>query len=111
MFLIIILVAMAYAMVGGTAFARFQAIESSKCGHRDCWDSYNWCRHSCFALFAVGPLWPVAIPALIGMKAGGSTKETRDESRRARELAEADHKIVLAKKRAQETLELERVLD
>lgn len=96
---------MAYFAVAGLSGARHHAIESSRCGSSDCWNSY-WCSHCVVSVWLAGIFWPIGVPTLLGIKAGGTSRETRTKNRRTRELEEAKHKQELAKINAR-TLEIQ----
>lgn len=106
--LIVAAILFAYFLVGGFIAARVEAGGVRRCNYNshdfiDC--GHRWAS----ALSAVA--WPVAGPLLIGLALGDSNKKprpTRDEKRQAKELAEAEHKIKLARLNAQATEELER---
>jgi hypothetical protein len=106
----IVLSALAYCFMGGLVGGRYQAVESGKCAQSEHF-GYNWCGHSLFTIWFAAPLWPVFLPASLGLKAGMTTPEDRASRRHKREIAEAKHKAELAKLERQETEELNRQLE
>jgi hypothetical protein len=107
----IILSALGYVFMGGLVAGRYEAIERSKCGAAEHFDTYTWCGHSCITLWCAGPLWPLFLPAVFGVKAGFSTKDERLDRKHQREIKEAKHKAELAKFERMETEELNRQLE
>ena len=57
----------------------------------------DWCSHGHISVWIAGVLWPFMGPIGLGIKAGGTSKESRTENRRAKELEEANHRLQLAK--------------
>jgi len=113
-FLMIVMFAAMYAMVGGTSLATYEALSARKCNIEDHNYSKTWCGHTCVALWIAGILWPVGLPALagsgVGWALGSNTREKRTEKRYAREIAEATHAKELERINAEADAELDRRL-
>lgn len=99
-FLILMLFAISYVAVGGYVFGRVHTLIKGDC--RKCRDPRTTCfsSHQDGAFFA-GVLWPIGLPFYFAKRAG-SSHENRDERRRRKELADANHQKELARIRMEE---------
>lgn len=104
MVIVAILVAFvfAYVMAGAASFRLAISKHLKRADHSvaHCFEHY-WCDEIIPAFWFNGLFWPFMIPATIGLKLGGGmsavAKPSRDETRRAKEIAEAEHRVAVAK--------------
>lgn len=84
-FLITMACIMAYFMVGGMAYSRIQITGKERCRY----SGHDLdCGHTWLAGISVAA-WPITLPIFAGIFLG--ERESKDERRRQRELAEARH--------------------
>lgn len=105
--ILIIIGAFAYLVIGGSVYRNIQAHYRPLCRRAKISQCDSDCGHSVLAGLSVF-LWPITLPVMLGVNF--KTPQSRNERRRAKELAEAEHKVELARIRAEETAQLERAL-
>lgn len=88
---------MLHFIVGGFAYSRVQARYRPICKYRNTKQCDSECGHSMLAGVSI-VLWPIIFPVMLGISVGeGKGGASRDEKRRAKEIAEANHKKELAR--------------
>lgn len=87
---------MLHFVIGGFAYSQIQARYRPLCKYRGSQCDSD-CPHSFFAGVSV-IAWPIIFPVMLGISLGEKKpKESRDEKRRVKEIAEANHKKELAR--------------
>ena len=109
-FLIVVAVVTGYAAMVGFVGKRAQLWYRHRCPYHPIHDHCDEEDHTAGGVIA-GVFWPLALPALIGVVAGGkSDRQTRLEKKRAEELEQAEHDAEVARTRRREAEELSRHL-
>ena len=72
----------------------------------------EYCYDHELSSFFIGLFWPIAIPVVLGTvtKMPRLDHTSRDERRRTKELAEAEHQLELARLKAQESVLIDQQL-
>lgn len=94
---------MLHLTIGGVAYAKIQAHYRPTCKYLT--PNYNNCDSDCGHSFLAGaaiPLWPVILPAMVGVLIGDRGCGTKIERRHAKEIEEAQHQKELARIRMEE---------
>lgn len=99
-----------YAIIAGLIGAKHHSIQRARYQHEKDYCFHGiWCLHATVS-FWLGVGWILTLPATLGIMLGNASRGSRVEARRQREMDEAQHRLQIAKVRAEETEALERAL-
>lgn len=101
-----------YIMVASASATHSFNKSIKSCKYDNHWGDGGWCNHCFTDTWLYGALWPFLIPASMGIAIGNrGTGMSRRDKRRANELEEARHRVLVAEEIAKENAILDKQLN